>query len=74
MEQRAVISFLAFKGLKSLKSLKGLKAKKIETKLAIVYGDETLQISAMKHGEGVSCGGEQNSEMTDDRKGPSNLI
>jgi predicted GTPase len=39
MEQRAVVRFLTFRGL---------KAKEIEMKLTNVYGDEALQISAVK--------------------------
>jgi hypothetical protein len=39
MEQRAVVRVL---------TLKGLKAKEIEMELRSVYGDEALQISAVK--------------------------
>jgi hypothetical protein len=50
-------------------TLKGLKAKKIDMKLTRAYGDEVLQISAVKKWECVSCRGEQSSEMTSDQEG-----
>jgi hypothetical protein len=65
MEQQAIVRFL---------SLKCLKAKEIEMELVSTYGDEALQISAVKNGERVSCRGEQNSEMAHDRESQPILI
>jgi hypothetical protein len=52
-----------------LLTLKNLKVKEIEMELTRAYGNEALQISAVKNGERLSYRGQQSSETAHDREG-----
>jgi hypothetical protein len=65
MEPRAVVRVL---------SLKGLKAKEIEMALTSVYGDEALQISAVKKWRMRFLQGTTELGDTHDREDPPFLI